>query len=41
MAKKQKKRVSKIAYGVPFGGELEWVDQTTLHHAFQARQWVD
>lgn len=41
MAKKQNKQVSKIAYGVPFGGELEWVDQTTLHHAFHARQFVE
>ncbi len=41
MARRHNKLVSKIAYGVPFGGELEWVDQTTLHHAFHARQFVE
>lgn len=41
LAKKHKKNVSKIAYGIPFGGELEWVDQTTLNHAFQARQRIE
>jgi len=30
--------VSRIAYGVPFGGELEYVDGTTLAHAFKGRQ---
>jgi recombination protein RecR len=32
------KRVSRIAFGVPFGGELEYVDGHTLSHAFTARQ---
>lgn len=41
MAKRLGKSVSKIAYGIPFGGELEWVDHTTLSHAFQARQWLE
>ena len=41
LAKKYGKSVSKIAYGIPFGGELEWVDQTTLNHAFQARQLIE
>ena len=29
--------VSRLAYGVPFGGELEYLDQQTLFHAFNAR----
>jgi recombination protein RecR len=32
------KKVSRIAFGVPFGGELEYVDGHTLSHAFSARQ---
>lgn len=40
LAKARGKRVSQIAYGVPFGGELEWVDATTLSHAFHMRQEV-
>ena len=32
------KKVSRIAFGVPFGGELEYVDGYTLSHAFTARQ---
>jgi recombination protein RecR len=30
-------RTTRIAYGVPFGGELEYVDGTTLAHAFKGR----
>lgn len=41
MAKRQDKKVSQIAYGVPFGGELEWVDTTTLSHAFHTRKMLD
>ncbi len=41
MAKTKGKQVSQIAYGVPFGGELEWVDVTTLSHAFQTRQIIN
>jgi recombination protein RecR len=29
---------SRIAHGVPFGGELEYVDVTTLSHAFKGRK---
>lgn len=29
--------VSRLAYGVPFGGELEYLDQQTLFHAFNSR----
>jgi recombination protein RecR len=31
-------RATRIAYGVPFGGELEYVDGTTLAHAFNGRR---
>jgi recombination protein RecR len=31
-------RATRIAYGVPFGGELEYVDSTTLAHAFNGRK---
>lgn len=33
-------RVSRIAHGVPLGGELEYVDGSTLAHAFSGRQTV-
>lgn len=31
-------RLSRIAHGVPLGGELEFVDGSTLAHAFAGRQ---
>lgn len=34
-------RVSRIAHGVPLGGELEYVDGTTLAHAFLGRRTVE
>jgi len=33
--------VSRIAHGVPLGGELEYVDGGTLSHAFYGRRTVD
>jgi recombination protein RecR len=33
--------VSRIAHGVPLGGELEYVDSGTLAHAFAGRQLLD
>jgi recombination protein RecR len=33
--------VSRIAHGVPLGGELEFTDQSTIAHAFTSRQVVD
>ena len=30
--------VTRIAQGVPMGGELEYVDAGTLSHAFRGRQ---
>ena len=34
-------RASRIAHGVPLGGELEYVDGGTLSHAFYGRRRVD
>lgn len=33
-------RVSRLAHGVPLGGELEFVDRGTLAHAFSTRQSI-
>ena len=33
--------VSRIAHGVPLGGELEFTDQSTIAHAFSSRQAID
>jgi recombination protein RecR len=41
MAKTHNIRVSRIAHGVPLGGELEYTDQSTLAHAFGSRLMVD
>jgi recombination protein RecR len=30
--------LSQIAYGIPMGGELEWVDEMTLGRAFDGRR---
>ena len=32
--------ITRIAYGVPLGGELEYVDRGTLSHAFVARRAI-
>lgn len=34
-------KVSRIAHGVPLGGELEYVDGSTLAHAFSGRRTVE
>jgi len=34
-------KISRIAHGVPLGGELEYVDGSTLAHAFQGRRVLD
>ena len=31
-------RASRLAHGVPLGGELEYIDRGTLAHAFGGRQ---
>ena len=38
MAQKTNVRVSRIAHGVPLGGELEFTDHSTIAHAFSSRQ---
>ena len=40
LATKQGIRASRIAHGVPIGGELEYVDGGTLAHALAGRQSV-
>ena len=37
MARQRAVRVTRIAHGVPMGGELEYVDSATLAHAFNGR----
>lgn len=38
VAREHAVRVTRIAQGVPVGGELEYVDQDTLSHAFRGRR---
>jgi recombination protein RecR len=38
MAQKYGITVSRIAHGVPLGGELEFTDQSTIAHAFSSRR---
>ncbi len=37
MAQKHDITISRIAHGVPLGGELEYTDQSTIAHAFASR----
>jgi len=41
MAEKNNVQASRIAHGVPLGGELEYVDGGTLSHAFYGRRIVE
>ena len=41
MAQKHGVTVSRIAHGVPLGGELEFTDQSTIAHAFSSRLTMD
>ena len=41
MASKHEVPASRIAHGVPLGGELEYVDGGTLSHAFYGRRAID
>ena len=41
LATKRGVQASRIAHGVPLGGELEYVDGGTLSHAFFGRRVVD
>ncbi len=38
VARKQNVQASRIAHGVPMGGELEFIDSGTLTHAFEGRR---
>jgi len=40
IAKKYAIQVTRIAHGVPVGGELEFVDSTTLSHSFSGRSAI-
>jgi recombination protein RecR len=40
LARRHGVKASRIAHGVPVGGELEYVDHTTLSHAFAGRKQV-
>ncbi|HIQ07266.1 MAG TPA: recombination protein RecR, partial [Thiotrichaceae bacterium] len=37
-AKQAAVEMTRIAHGVPVGGELDYVDKGTLFHAFSSRQ---
>ena len=41
MVRAQGIRVTRLAHGIPIGGELEYVDSNTLAHAFQGRMRVE
>ena len=41
MAARRNVSASRIAHGVPLGGELEYIDRGTLSHAFHGRRAVD
>ncbi len=41
LARQNDVRPSRLAHGVPLGGELEYIDRGTLAHAFGARQNAD
>jgi recombination protein RecR len=40
LAKKYHVQDSRIAHGVPMGGELEYIDSSTLSHAFNGRKQI-
>ena len=40
IARQHRVRPSRLAHGVPLGGELEYIDRGTLAHAFGSRQEV-
>lgn len=41
MASAEGVKVSRLAQGLPMGGELEYIDSATLSHAFSGRRTVD
>ncbi len=40
LVRKRNIKVTRIAHGVPLGGELEYVDSSTLSHAFSGRHEI-
>ena len=40
LARKYRIHASRIAHGVPMGGELEYIDSSTLAHAFNGRKKI-
>ena len=40
IAKKHHVQASRLAHGVPMGGELEFIDSSTLSHAFNGRKII-
>ena len=34
-------KVTRLAYGIPVGGDLEYADEVTLHRAMTGRQTID
>ncbi|MEC8268484.1 MAG: recombination protein RecR, partial [Pseudomonadota bacterium] len=40
LAQRHNIKVTRIAHGVPLGGELEFIDPTTLAHALGGRKEV-
>ena len=41
IARKHRVQATRIAHGVPMGGELEYIDSGTLSHAFNGRKEID
>lgn len=41
MVRLRELKATRLAYGIPLGGELEFVDSTTLAHAFRGRTELD
>jgi len=41
LARKHQIKPSRIAHGVPMGGELEYIDSGTLSHAFNGRREIE
>jgi recombination protein RecR len=40
VAAKYQIRTTRIAHGIPMGGELEFIDSSTLSHAFNGRKEI-
>ena len=40
LARERKIKVTRLAHGIPLGGELEYIDSGTLFHAFQGRESI-